>query len=118
MELRADAIAEWAGVKGSIDLPVRTYSSGMIARLAFSVATDDNADLILIDEVLSVGDAEFQSKSKTRMNRLLGSGAAVVLVTHDLETVRTIATKALWINRGKVQAYGQPSEVINFYLNA
>ena len=118
LQARAGEIAEWAGLQDFINLPLRTYSSGMIGRLAFSIATDYLSDLILIDEVLSVGDAEFQAKSKARMDELLKSGASVVLVTHSIETVKELATKALWINRGIVMKYGNPSDVVDAYLNA
>jgi ABC-type polysaccharide/polyol phosphate transport system ATPase subunit len=118
LEANSSRIAEWAGLQDFINLPLRTYSSGMIARLAFSIATDYVSDLILIDEVLSVGDSEFQTKSKSRMNELLESGASVILVTHSLETVKSLATKAMWISRGNIMRYGSPTEVIDAYENA
>lgn len=118
MRERAGLIADWAGLVESIDLPLRTYSSGMVARLAFAIATDAVSDLILIDEVLSVGDSEFQGKSKARMAELVNSNAAAVLVTHDLDAAREMATKALWIDHGKVMQYGEVNSVIDAYLNA
>lgn len=118
MRERADSIAAWAGLEESISLPLRTYSSGMVARLAFGIATDTVSDLILIDEVLSVGDAEFKDKSKARMSELINSNAAAVLVTHDLESARNMAHKALWIDHGRVMKYGEVNSVIDAYLNA
>jgi ABC-type polysaccharide/polyol phosphate transport system ATPase subunit len=118
MKERAGDIALWAGLEGSIGLPLRTYSSGMVARLAFSIATDVVSDLILIDEVLSVGDAEFQEKSKLRMRELIASKSAVVLVTHDLDAAREVATKALWIDHGQVMKYGEVNSVVDAYLGA
>ena len=118
LEKRCDEMASWAGLEEFIDLPIRTYSSGMVARLAFSIATDSICDLILIDEVLSVGDAEFQEKSKVRMDSLIGSGAAVILVTHSLSTVKELATKALWIDKGNVKMFGNPIDIIDAYSNA
>lgn len=118
MRERARFIADWAGLVDSINLPLRTYSSGMVARLAFAIATDEVSDLILIDEVLSVGDAEFQEKSKARMAELINSKAAAVLVTHDLDAAREMATKALWIDHGKVMKYGEVNSVIDAYINA
>ncbi len=118
MRERASEIADWAGLVDSINLPLRTYSSGMVARLAFAIATDEVSDLILIDEVLSVGDAEFQGKSKARMTELINSNAAAVLVTHDLDAAREMATKALWIDHGKVMQYGEVNSVIDSYENA
>jgi ABC-type polysaccharide/polyol phosphate transport system ATPase subunit len=90
----------------------------MVARLAFAIATDTVSDLILIDEVLSVGDAEFQEKSKARMTELIASQSAAVLVTHDLKAAREMAHKALWIDHGRVMKYGEVNSVIDSYLNA
>ena len=118
MRERAPFIADWAGLQESIDLPLRTYSSGMVARLAFSIATDTVSDLILIDEVLSVGDADFQEKSKERMKSLIESQSAAVLVTHDDKAAREMAHKALWIDHGRVMKYGEVNSVIDAYLNA
>lgn len=118
MKERAPHIAEWAGLEESINLPLRTYSSGMVARLAFSIATDVVSDLILIDEVLSVGDADFQEKSKARMKQLIESKSAAVLVTHDEKAAREMASKALWIDHGRVMKYGEVNAVIDAYLNA
>lgn len=118
MREHAPRIAHWAGLEESIDLPLRTYSSGMVARLAFAIATDTVSDLILIDEVLSVGDADFQEKSKARMKELINSQAAAVLVTHDDKAAREMAHKALWIDHGRVMQYGEVNSVIDSYLNA
>lgn len=118
MRKRVSNIAQWAGLEESISLPLRTYSSGMIARLAFAVATDTATDLILVDEVLSVGDAQFKEKSKKRMMELINSNSAVVLVTHDLESARELAHRAVWIDRGKVMKYGEVNSVIDSYLHA
>lgn len=115
MHLRRNEIAEWAGLEDHLEVPLRSYSSGMIARLAFAVATDVVPDLLLIDEVLSVGDAEFREKSRARTQSLVTSGAAVVLVTHDLQTARSLATKGLWLNKGKAFASGEIVNVIKKY---
>jgi len=115
VENRITAIGDWAGVSDHMDLPLRTFSSGMVARLAFAVATDQTADVLLIDEVLSVGDIEFQTKSAERMQKLISGGAAVVLVSHDLATVRRLATKAIWIDAGRVMKYGEVQEVAYEY---
>jgi ABC-type polysaccharide/polyol phosphate transport system ATPase subunit len=118
MESRVNQIAEWADLTPSINLPLRTYSSGMVAKLAFSVATDDRSDVILVDEVLSVGDAEFQERSKARMRELFQRETAVVLVTHDAQSVRELATKSIWIDHGRVMKYGEVNQVLDAYLNA
>ena len=112
---RTAAIGEWAGVTDHMDFPLRTYSSGMLARLAFATATDENADVLLIDEVLSVGDANFQMKSKARMQELINKGAAVVLVSHDMSAVRTLASKAIWLENGVVKMSGSVNKVVAAY---
>lgn len=118
MRDRAKSIARWAELEDSIDWPLRTFSTGMIARLAFAIASDSFSDLVLIDEVLSVGDAEFQKKSFLRMNEMINSQSAVILVTHDMEVARKISKKALWIDHGRIIKYGDVNSVIDAYSNA
>jgi len=109
------AIGDWAGVTDHMDFPLRTFSSGMLARLAFATATDERAEVLLVDEVLSVGDADFQEKSKNRMHELINSGAAVVLVSHDMSAVRELATRAIWLEHGHVKMIGKASDVVDAY---
>ena len=115
VKARTAAIGEWAGVSDHMDFPLRTFSSGMVARLAFATATDEQAEVLLVDEVLSVGDADFQAKSKARMHELIKSGAAVVLVSHDMRAVLELATKAVWLEDGNVKMIGNPAEVVAAY---
>jgi len=112
---RVEAIADWAGVADHLDYQLRTFSSGMTARLAFATATDEVPDLLLIDEVLSVGDGEFAQKSKSRMQQIKKSGTTVVLVSHDLGTVAELADRVIWLKKGEVAMAGKPSEVITAY---
>jgi ABC-type polysaccharide/polyol phosphate transport system ATPase subunit len=112
---RTPAIGEWAGVSDHMAFPLRTFSSGMVARLAFATATDERAEVLLVDEVLSVGDADFQEKSRTRMETMISSGSAVVLVSHDMKAVRTLATRAVWLENGHVKMIGNPEEVVAAY---
>lgn len=112
---RISSIGEWAGVSDHMDFPLRTFSSGMVARLAFSTATDEQAEVLLIDEILSVGDADFQGKSRARMNEMINGGAAVVLVSHDMNAVRRLATRAVWLENGRVKMIGDPNEVVSSY---
>ncbi len=112
---RVAAIGEWAGVTDHMNFPLRTFSSGMVARLAFATATDEKADVLLVDEVLSVGDAEFQKKSRTRMDQLIASGAAVVLVSHDLSAVRELSTRTIWLEAGHVKMFGETGAVVDAY---
>ena len=112
---RTPAIGAWADVSDHMSFPLRTFSSGMIARLAFSTATDEQADVLLVDEVLSVGDSEFQEKSNDRIQELIKSGAAVVLVSHDMSAVRELASRAIWLENGHVKMIGKASDVVDAY---
>jgi len=115
---RVGQIADWAGIADHLDYQLRTFSSGMIARLAFATATDEVPDLLLIDEVLSVGDGEFAQKSRKRMQEIINSGTTVILVSHDLETVAELADRVLWLENGKLKKVGEPKEVITAYQNS
>ena len=115
VKARVEEIADWAGVTDHMDHQLRTFSSGMIARLAFSTATDQVPDLLLIDEVLSVGDGEFALKSKKRMQEIITSGTTVILVSHDLVTVAQLANRVIWLEKGAIKMVGNPTEVITAY---
>lgn len=112
---RTGAIGDWAGVADHMDFPLRAFSSGMVARLAFSTATDVQPDVLLIDEILSVGDAEFREKSSGRLKALIAGGAAAILVSHDMAAVRELATRAIWLDAGEVKMMGSVSDVVAAY---
>jgi ABC-type polysaccharide/polyol phosphate transport system ATPase subunit len=118
MRGRAQTIAEWAGLTDFLDVPVRSYSSGMLARLGFSIASDIDPDVLVVDEVLAVGDEEFQKKSYDRMQQLMGSGTAVLLVSHALEKVLDMSDRVMWLDKGKVKMIGDPHEVVGSYKAA
>ena len=118
MQSRVKEIAEWAGLTEQIKFPLRTYSTGMVARLGFAVATFRKSDVLIIDEILGVGDAQFQEKSKARMKELIANGEATILVSHDLQTVESLASKVLWLNHGKQIMFGSPTEVLDAYRKA
>jgi ABC-2 type transport system ATP-binding protein len=115
MRQRAGSIAEWAGVTDFLDVPVRSFSTGMLARLGFAVATDVRPDLLVVDEVLSVGDAAFKRKSEERIHEMIRSGTAVVLVSHSLETVRAMADIVLWLDHGQLRMTGSAEDVVPAY---
>jgi len=117
MRRRADEIAEWAGLREVLDEPVRTYSTGMMARLAFAVATDGEPDVLIVDEVLSVGDLDFVSRSRERLDALMHHGSATLLVSHDLKLVAERATRVMWLTDGHVGADGEPTKVIEAYVD-
>lgn len=112
---RVDPIVEWAGVEEFVDVPTRTFSSGMMARLAFSVATDIQPEVLVVDEVLSVGDKVFRAKSQARMQELIGGGAAVVIVSHSIPLLREVSTRALWLDHGHIKMLGSAEEVLEGY---
>lgn len=116
MRGRTGAIAEWAGLEKYMDAPLRSYSSGMLARLAFAVAVDSQPDLLLVDEVLSVGDEQFQRRSASRIKELMDAGTSVVLVSHSMETVRSEAQRVVWLDHGRVVLEGDPDRIVNAYL--
>jgi lipopolysaccharide transport system ATP-binding protein len=116
IEARFHRIVEFAGLAEFIDAPLRTYSTGMIARLGFAVATDVRPEILIVDEILGVGDAEFQTKSFERIQNFQGSGTTILLVTHDLSRVQEMCARAVWLDHGKVVAMGTASAVATQYL--
>ncbi len=118
MQSRVKDIAEWAGLTEQLKLPLRTYSSGMVARLGFAVATFRKSDVLIVDEILGVGDAEFQEKSKAKIRDLIANGEATILVSHDLASVESLATKVLWLDHGKQIMLGGTTEVLDAYRKA
>lgn len=112
-----DEIVAFSEVEQFIDTPVKYYSSGMYVRLAFSVAVHLTPEILLIDETLSVGDAGFQHKSMAKMKELLGSGATIILVSHDDHSIRDICKRALWLEKGVIRMDGDAIQVVEEYKN-
>ena len=98
-----------------IEVPIRNYSSGMLARLAFSVASVVNPEILIVDEILSVGDAGFQEKSRKRMLELMGGGTTVLFVSHSLDQIREMCGRVIWLEHGQVKASGRAEEICNAY---
>ena len=116
IEARFDDIVAFSELEQFIDNPVRTYSSGMYMRLAFSVAINVDADILLIDEILSVGDSSFQTKCFKKILDLKKRGVTIIIVSHDLQSIQKICDRCIWIQNGKVEDNGYPFHVINRYL--
>lgn len=114
----AEEIADWSGLGEAIDQPLRTYSSGMMARFSFALETSHKPHILIIDEVLAVGDHEFQEKSGSKMKKLIESETTVVLVSHDLDIVQEYCTQAIWIDEGKIRSKGHPSNICREYLTS
>ena len=113
---RLEDIIDFSELRDFIDNPVRTYSSGMFMRLAFAVAINVDADILLVDEILSVGDQHFQEKCLNKMKDLKSQGKTMVFVTHSLGSARELCDRAVWLNKGHVQLDGDVNEVIDEYL--
>ena len=116
IDKRLDQIIEFSELQDFIDNPVRTYSSGMYMRLAFSVAINVDADILLIDEILSVGDQHFQEKCFNKMRELKREGKTMVFVTHSMDSVRNLCDRAVWLSNGVVRMDGNTNEVVDEYL--
>jgi ABC-2 type transport system ATP-binding protein/lipopolysaccharide transport system ATP-binding protein len=108
-------IIEFSGLAPHIDAPLRTYSTGMVARLAFAIATTIDAEIVLLDEVLAVGDAAFREKCSERIRGFHSNGATIVFVSHDLDSVRDLCSRAAWVEKGELRAIGSTEEVIAAY---
>lgn len=115
IEKRLDQIIEFSELKDFIDNPVRTYSSGMYMRLAFSVAINVDADILLIDEILAVGDAHFQEKCFNKLKELKKQGKTIVIVSHSTGQIKEFCDRALWLYQGKVRMDGKVDEVLKEY---
>ena len=98
-------------------MPLRNYSSGMVTRLAFSIATMVEPEILIVDEVLSVGDADFQEKSRRRMMELMSGGTTVLFVSHNLRQIKEMCSRAVWLEHGQMQMFGPVDEVCRAYAD-
>lgn len=117
VDRKLEDILSFADIGDFVKQPVKTYSSGMFARLAFSVAVHVEPDILIVDEALSVGDAWFQHKSMAKMRRLMESGCTVLFVSHSIDAVRALCDRAIWIDGGRVKMQGAVTDVTNAYMN-
>lgn len=112
-----DEIVEFSELGKFIHVPIRNYSSGMMARLAFSVASVVNPEILIVDEILAVGDAAFQEKSRARMMEMMGGGTTVLFVSHSMEQIRQMCSRVVWLEHGAVKMIGDTDEVCDAYSN-
>ena len=113
-----DDIVEFSELKDFLDVPVKNFSSGMTAKLAFSIATIVNPEILIVDEILSVGDIKFQEKSKKKMMEMIKGGTTVLYVSHSLESIKDLCTKVVWLEHGKVVKMGDTKEICDEYYKA
>ncbi|MBW3591763.1 MAG: ABC transporter ATP-binding protein, partial [Actinobacteria bacterium] len=111
-----DEIVDFSGIERFIDTPVKNYSSGMYVRLGFAIAINVSPDILLVDEVLAVGDAEFQQKCAAKFKELKGSGCTIVVVSHAMEMIKDLCDSGAWLEHGEVQATGTAQEITRAYL--
>jgi ABC-type polysaccharide/polyol phosphate transport system ATPase subunit len=115
IQAKTQAIADFSELGDFLNMPVRYYSSGMMVRLAFSIATSINPGILIVDEVLAAGDMAFQAKARERMMALMSNARAVIVVSHDLKSLPLLCDKAMWLDHGRMQLIGPTEEVIAAY---
>ncbi|MDR1138794.1 MAG: ABC transporter ATP-binding protein [Clostridiales bacterium] len=113
-----DSIVDFAEMKDFLDVPLKNFSSGMVAKLGFAVASDSPADIFIVDEVLSVGDQRFQAKCFDRIQYIRKKGTTFIYVTHDINMAANMCCKGLWLNHGRMMQYGDVDTVCNAYTNS
>jgi ABC-2 type transport system ATP-binding protein len=118
LESKYDEILEFSGLKQFIDTPIRNYSSGMMMRLAFSIATVVHPEILIVDEILSVGDEAFQHKSRMKMKELMSGGTTVLFVSHSLSQIREMCDRVIWLDHGMVKMIGETNEICDAYQSS
>lgn len=116
LESKVDEIIEFSELGEYIDIPIKNYSKGMLAKLGFSIATAVNPDILIIDEILGVGDVNFQKKSADKIRSLMDGGTTVLLVSHSIPQIRELCDKAIWIDNGKIKGIGEVNKICDNYL--
>ncbi len=117
LDEKFDEIVEFSELEDFLDVPVKNFSSGMVAKLAFSISTVVDPEILIVDEILSVGDIKFQEKSKNKMMSMIKGGTTVLYVSHSLESIKELCNKVVWLDHGKVVKIGETKEVCDAYAN-
>ena len=115
MHKRFNEVIEFAELQEFVDVPIKNYSSGMVARLGFAIATITKPDILIVDEILSVGDYLFQQKCEKRINEMMANGTTVIIVSHTLEQIKRLCNKVVWLEKGKVKMIGDTESVCDCY---
>ncbi|MDD3895913.1 MAG: ABC transporter ATP-binding protein [Bacilli bacterium] len=118
LDEKFNEIVQFAEVKEFLDVPVKNFSSGMVAKLAFSISTIVNPQVLIVDEILSVGDLKFQEKSKNKMMSMITGGTTVLYVSHSLEAIKNLCSKVIWLDHGKIVMFGETNEVCEAYYKS
>ena len=117
LDEKFELIVDFSEVRDFLDVPVKNFSSGMTAKLAFSIATIVDPEILIVDEILSVGDIKFQEKSKKKMMEMINGGTTVLYVSHSLESIKDLCTKVIWLDHGKIVKIGEPKEICKEYYD-
>ena len=112
---RLNRIIDFSGISEFIDAPIRTYSSGMVARLGFAIATDIQPEILIIDEILAVGDADFQKKSAARILQYHNNGSTILIVSHHLNSIKNLCDRVIWLEHGSIKVAGQANDILSQY---
>lgn len=115
LEQKFDEIVEFSELKDFLDVPVKNFSSGMVAKLAFSISTIVDPEVLIVDEILSVGDIKFQEKSKNKMMSMIEGGTTVLYVSHSIDSIKELCSKVIWLDRGKIVKMGDTKEICDEY---
>ena len=118
LDSRFDAIVDFSELRAFLEVPVQNFSSGMTARLAFSIATQVSPEILIVDEILSVGDAAFQAKSEEKMMQMIRGGTTVLFVSHSVDQIQKLCPRAIWLERGRLREDGESASVCAHYLNS
>ena len=118
LEQKFDEIVEFSELKDFLDVPVKNFSSGMVAKLAFSISTIVDPEVLIVDEILSVGDMAFQRKSYKRMLELMESGTTVVYVSHDIDSISRLCNRVMWLEKGKTKCMGEAKEICKMFVDS
>lgn len=118
LDEKFDEIVEFSELKDFLDVPVKNFSSGMTAKLAFSIATIVNPEILIVDEILSVGDIKFQEKSKNKMLSMIKGGTTVLYVSHSLKSIEELCDRVIWLEHGKIIEIGETKEICNHYYQS
>ena len=117
LDEKFDEIVEFSELRDFLDVPIRNFSSGMVAKLAFSIATIVNPEILIVDEILSVGDIKFQEKSKNKMLEMIKGGTTVLYVSHSLESIRELCNRVVWLEHGQIVKIGDVKEICDEYYH-
>ncbi|CDA51907.1 putative uncharacterized protein [Clostridium sp. CAG:533] len=115
LEQKFDEIVEFSELKDFLDVPVKNFSSGMVAKLAFSISTIVDPEVLIVDEILSVGDIKFQEKSKNKMMSMIEGGTTVLYVSHSIDSIKELCSKVIWLDHGKIVKMGDTKEICDEY---